>query len=116
MEKDLLNLVKANVKLIQIVSYESVGMHKSLVGISKKLNKVISICKAGEKKVDILNTHNAERYITDELMLMLKSPYIDKNITIQRQYDSGPFWRKIGYLRLRKNSHSCTQLPLLISK
>jgi hypothetical protein len=36
MEKDLLNLVKANVKLIQIVSYESVGMHKSLVGAGRK--------------------------------------------------------------------------------
>jgi hypothetical protein len=36
MGKDLLDLLKANVKLIQIISYEPVRIHKSLVGAGRK--------------------------------------------------------------------------------
>lgn len=43
MEKDLLNLIKANVKLIQIISYESLRIHAMLVGASKELEKDLFI-------------------------------------------------------------------------
>lgn len=43
MEKDLLNLIKANVKLIQIISYESLRIHAMLVSASKDLEKDLFI-------------------------------------------------------------------------
>ncbi len=43
MEKDLLNLIKANVKLIQIISYESLRIHAMLVGAAKELEKDLFI-------------------------------------------------------------------------
>lgn len=43
MEKDLLNLIKANVKLIQIISYESLRIHAMLVGAAKELKKELFI-------------------------------------------------------------------------
>lgn len=43
MEKDLLNLIKANVKLIQIISYESLRIHAMLVSAAKDLEKDLFI-------------------------------------------------------------------------
>lgn len=43
MEKDLLNLIKANVKLIQIISYESLRIHAMLVSAAKDLEKNLFI-------------------------------------------------------------------------
>ncbi len=39
MEKDLLNLIKANVKLIQIISYEALRIHAMLVKTANELKK-----------------------------------------------------------------------------
>ncbi len=38
-EKELYNLVKANVKLIQIVSYETLRFHGMLIGVSRELKR-----------------------------------------------------------------------------
>jgi AAA+ superfamily predicted ATPase len=43
MEKDLLNLIKANVKLIQIISYETLRIHAMLVSAAKALEKDLFI-------------------------------------------------------------------------
>jgi AAA+ superfamily predicted ATPase len=43
MEKDLLNLIRANVKLIQIISYESLRIHGALVSASKASEKNLFI-------------------------------------------------------------------------
>ncbi len=43
MEKDLLNLIKANVKLIQIITYETLRIHAMLVKASNELEKDLFI-------------------------------------------------------------------------
>jgi AAA+ superfamily predicted ATPase len=57
MDKDLLNLIKANVKLIQIISYETLRIHAMLVSAAKDLEKDLFIWNRveGIKKWDSKN-------------------------------------------------------------
>ncbi|MCB9191200.1 MAG: hypothetical protein H6602_06020, partial [Flavobacteriales bacterium] len=56
MEENLLNLIKANVKLIQIISYESLRIHAMLVHSSQKLKRELFAWN----RVDGIRRWNAE--------------------------------------------------------
>jgi hypothetical protein len=38
-ERELINLIKANTKIIQIISYETLLIHAHLVGAARELNR-----------------------------------------------------------------------------
>lgn len=63
MENELLNLVKANVKLVQIISYESLRIHAMLVKVSKELGKDLFIWNRveGVKQWNIENRQFKEK-------------------------------------------------------
>ncbi len=57
MEEDIINLIKANIKLIQIISYETLRIHAMLVKAAKELEKDLFIWNRveGIKKWDSVN-------------------------------------------------------------
>ncbi len=63
MEKELLNLVKANTKIVQIISFESLRIHAMLVSVSKETERELYIWNRveGIKKWD-----SKKRSFTDE--------------------------------------------------
>ncbi|MEI8202835.1 MAG: AAA family ATPase [Bacteroidota bacterium] len=65
MEKDLLNLVKANTKIVQIISYESLRIHAMLVSVSNETQRDLFIWNRieGIKK---WNAKNREFIIEEE--------------------------------------------------
>lgn len=78
MEKDLLNLIKANVKLIQIISYESLRIHAMLVSAAKDLEKDLFIWNRveGIKKWDsimrMFKTEDEDAQTPDSALTIFK--------------------------------------------